>query len=223
GVRGGGGGGREPRRSGGGVGRAAGGGGEGAVWHPRGWLWVWRVEPLLLETTTRVASSRSDSARRTACGSVVSSTVSGTFAVRLITSGASDEPPIPHSTTWSSPAPRAWPASSASGPSSARETRGASSQPSLIAASAAAAGPHRPAAWAARPAATPSAASLPAAGPAPPRTPALRQATDPPGPPAGGPCTSPGSVIAAPAPLESSPAVPAKTRRTSTRPPPRAP
>src|SRR5262249_32708320 len=111
---------------------------------PRRWLSVSMVEPLLLETTTRVAASRSDSARRTVCGSVVSSTVSGTFAVRLITSGASDEPPIPHSTKWSSPAPRTSPASAASGPSNARDTRGASSQPSLIAASAAASGPHSP-------------------------------------------------------------------------------
>src|SRR5262249_58033217 len=122
-------------------------GGDGRRWgklfcYPRRWLSVSMVEPLLLETTTRVAASRSDSARRTVCGSVVSSTVSGTFAVRLITSGASDEPPIPHSTKWSSPAPRTSPASAASGPSNARAPRRASSQPSLIAASAAPSGPH---------------------------------------------------------------------------------
>src|SRR5262249_43813405 len=55
------------------------------------------------------------------------------------------------------------------------------------------------------------------------RTAALRPATGPPGPPTGGCFPAPGSVIAAPAPLESSRAIPARTRRTSTRPLPRAP
>ena len=65
----------------------------------RRWLSVSTVEPLLLDTTTSAVSRRSLSVAATWCGSVVSSTVNGTPALRLITSGARDEPPMPASTT----------------------------------------------------------------------------------------------------------------------------
>ncbi len=87
---------------------------------------------------------------------MVSSTVSGTPALRLITSAASDEPPIPDSTTWSRPSSRACAQSTETGPSRARELRGAVSQPSLAAASSAAAGPHSPGSFATSAAGTPS-------------------------------------------------------------------
>ena len=70
-----------------------------ACWYTRRWLSVSTVLPDLLATTTTVRSSRSARAARTWCGSVVSSTVSSTPSVRVMTSGASDEPPIPASTT----------------------------------------------------------------------------------------------------------------------------
>ena len=65
----------------------------------RRWLSVSIVAPLLLDTTTSVLSRRSLRVAATWCGSVVSSTVSGTPALRPITSGAREEPPIPASTT----------------------------------------------------------------------------------------------------------------------------
>src|SRR5262245_53439833 len=99
------------------------------------------VDPDLLETTTTVRSSRSARAERTWCGSVVSSTVSGTPRVRVITSGASDEPPMPASTTWSSPASCS--RRLARRGSSSRLARKVSTQPSRISASASASGPQR--------------------------------------------------------------------------------
>ncbi len=67
--------------------------------YARRWLSVSTVPPDFELTTTTVRDSRSSMAARTWPGSVVSSTVSSTPAVRVITSGASDEPPIPASTT----------------------------------------------------------------------------------------------------------------------------
>ena len=64
----------------------------------RRWLSVSTVEPDLLDTTTTVRS-RSVSAPRTTSGSEESSTTIGTPAVAQMTSGASDEPPMPQSTT----------------------------------------------------------------------------------------------------------------------------
>ena len=112
-----------------------------ACQYARRWLSVSTVEPDLLATTTTVRSSRSASAARTWPGSVVSSTVSGRPRVRVITSGASDEPPIPASTTWSRSASSA--VSSASCASSSRLRRWVSTQPSRTFASASASGPHR--------------------------------------------------------------------------------
>src|SRR5919197_87685 len=106
----------------------------------RRWLSVSTVPPLLLDTTTIVRSSRSPRTRATWCGSVVSSTVSGTPAVRVMTSGASDDPPMPASTTWSRP--RVAAPSSASRGSSARDVSGGPSRPSRLLASAVASGPH---------------------------------------------------------------------------------
>ena len=79
---------------------------ENACQYTRRWASVSTVDPDLLATTTTVRSSRSASAARTWCGSVVSSTVNATSRVRVMTSGASDEPPMPASTMWSSPARR---------------------------------------------------------------------------------------------------------------------
>ena len=64
----------------------------------RRWLSVSTVEPDLLDTTTTVRS-RSVSAPRTTSGSEESSTTIGTPAVAQMTSGASEEPPMPQSTT----------------------------------------------------------------------------------------------------------------------------
>ncbi len=67
--------------------------------YARRWLSVSIVPPDLLATTTMLRSSRSAIADRTMSGCDESSTVSGTPAVWQMTSGASDEPPMPQSTT----------------------------------------------------------------------------------------------------------------------------
>ena len=72
----------------------------------RRWPSVSAVAPDLSATTTAVRSRRSARAARTSCGSVVSSTRSGTPSVRVIASAASDGPPMPHSTTCSRPRAR---------------------------------------------------------------------------------------------------------------------
>ena len=64
----------------------------------RRWESVSSVEPDLEDTTMAVSASRSARAARTCSGSVLSSTVSSTPAVPAMTSGASEEPPMPHST-----------------------------------------------------------------------------------------------------------------------------
>ena len=83
------------------------------------------------------------SAAPTWCGSVLSRIVRSAPAVRVMTSGASDEPPIPASTTWSMPAAVSRSRSSRSWGSSASEDSGRSSQPRRTSASGCAAGPHR--------------------------------------------------------------------------------
>src|SRR3954453_19075490 len=113
-----------------------------AAMNARRWLSVSTVPPDF-ELTTTTVRSRSVMARATWPGSVVSRTTSGTPAVRQMTSGASDEPPMPQSTIRSRPREVSSARSSASPETSSRELPGRSSQPSRIAASLSAPGPHR--------------------------------------------------------------------------------
>ncbi len=123
----------------------------------RRWESVSTVEPDLEETTTAVR--RSDSSpisARTWPGSVVSRTLSPRSRVREMTSGARDEPPMPHSAMWSMPCSANSARSFASGSMSSLDFTKVSTQPSRIAASASASGPHRAASFAASLAGTPS-------------------------------------------------------------------
>src|SRR4051794_40221678 len=113
-----------------------------AEMNARRWLSVSTVPPDF-ELTTTTVRSRSVMARATWPGSVVSRTTRGTPAVRQMTSGASDEPPMPQSTIRSRPREVSSARSSASPETSSRELAGRSSQPSRIAASLSASGPHR--------------------------------------------------------------------------------
>src|SRR5664280_2199500 len=148
--------------------------------YTRRWLSVSRVPPLLLETTTTVRSIRSAIAVRTCPGSVVSRTVSSTPAVRVMTSGASDDPPMPASTTWSSPSAASSARSPRSRGSRARDELGRSSHPSRIEASAVASGPHSEKSLAVSEEASPSAtASSSTASRAPTIPPVVRTVTPP--------------------------------------------
>ena len=102
----------------------------------------------MLETTTTVRSSRSASASRTWSGLLESSTVSSTPYVAQITSGASEEPPMPQSTTWSTPASASSLRSAATSPTSGRDVRGRVTQDSRLADSSSASGPHSVASFA---------------------------------------------------------------------------
>ena len=108
----------------------------------RRWESVSTVEPDLLETTTTARSSRSARAVRTESGFEESSTVSSTPAVAQMTSGASDDPPIPHRTTWSTPRSARWPRKAATSPIRGRELRPRLTQERRVAASGSASGPH---------------------------------------------------------------------------------
>ncbi len=107
----------------------------------RRWLSVSIVPPLLLLTTATVRDRSPDKAARTWLGSVLSRVTSSAPSTAAITSGASEDPPMPASTTRSRPRARQVASSSASSGRVARERSGASSQPSRIEASACAAGP----------------------------------------------------------------------------------
>jgi hypothetical protein len=74
---------------------------------------------------------------------VVSSTTSGTFCVRVITSGASDEPPIPASTTRSTPSACSAVRRATSSGRSARDVSCNVVQERRMLASDSASGPHR--------------------------------------------------------------------------------
>src|SRR3954467_14643115 len=113
-----------------------------AAMNARRWLSVSTVPPDF-ELTATTVRSRWVMALATWPGSVVSRTTSGTPAVRQMTSGASDEPPMPQSTIRSRPREVSSARSSASPETSSRELAGRSSQPSRIAASLSASGPHR--------------------------------------------------------------------------------
>ena len=86
------------------------------------------VEPDLEETTTTVRSSRSASASRTWSGLLESSTVSSTPYDAQMTSGARDEPPMPQSTTWSTPASWSSLRSAETSPTRCRDVRGRPTQ-----------------------------------------------------------------------------------------------
>ncbi len=107
------------------------------------------VEPDLEAMTTTVCSRSSLRIAETICGSVVSHTTRSTPSFAVITSGASEEPPIPHSTMRVRPS-----ATSSSrrfriaGTSSSAVSKGLV-QPSRMAASDSASGPHRVGSWAA--------------------------------------------------------------------------
>ena len=107
----------------------------------RRWESVSTVEPDLLDTTTTVRS-RSTRAARTCPGSEESRTIRSTPAVAQMTSGASEDPPIPHRTTWSTPSERKCSRSAATSPTSGRDERGRPTQDSRTAASDSASGPH---------------------------------------------------------------------------------
>ena len=64
------------------------------------------VDPDFDDTTTTVVSMSVSTTRASCVGCVVSSTTRGTPSVRVITSGASEEPPMPHSTIRFSPRAR---------------------------------------------------------------------------------------------------------------------
>ena len=107
----------------------------------RRWLSVSTVPPDLLDTTTTVSASRSSSALRTKSGSDESTTVSSTPAAPQMTSGASDEPPMPQSATWGSPASRNSTWSAAISSTSGRDVSDRSTQASRLADSSSASGP----------------------------------------------------------------------------------
>ena len=147
--------------------------------YTRRWLSVSTVEPDLLETTTSVRSSRSASARSTGCGSVVSSTVSGTRGPADHLGGQRRAAhPAQHDVV----EPLLTCVAGEHGqraeqrPGRPRRVQPAQPDRRLPAAS----GPHSPGSLAASADGRPSAASLSAAGPATARTAALRQATDTP-------------------------------------------
>ena len=120
-----------------------------AAWNARRCESVSTVDPDLLDTTTTVRS-RSTRAARTMSGSEESSTTSGTPAVAQMTSGARDDPPMPHRTTRSTPSARKCSLSAAISPTSGRDDRGSPTQDRRIDASASASGPHSVASWANR-------------------------------------------------------------------------
>jgi hypothetical protein len=115
----------------------------------RFWLSVSTVPPDLLETTTTVRARSCSMAVRTKSGSEESRTTTSTPWHSQMTSGASEEPPIPHRTTRVSPRP--W-SSSRRARTSATRLREESARPtqaSRLPASSSAAGPHRVGSWAA--------------------------------------------------------------------------
>ena len=106
------------------------------------------VEPDFDETTSTVCvspppSASPSSAARTCPGEVESRMTSGTPAVCAMTSGASDDPPMPARTTRVTPFATSWARSASISATSGRETVTASTQPSRCDASASASGPHR--------------------------------------------------------------------------------
>ena len=115
----------------------------------RRWLSVSTVPPDLLDTTITVFDRSPSRARLTTLGSVESRTTSSTPAVRVMTSGASDEPPIPDSTIRSRPSDRRSACSASISASSGREVSCRSTQPSRIDASDSASGPQIVASFAA--------------------------------------------------------------------------
>ncbi len=112
-----------------------------ALTNVRRWLSVSTVPPDLLDTTMTVFDRSPASARPTTLGSVESRTTSSTPAVRVITSGASDEPPMPDRTTRSRPSDRKSACRASISASSGRDVSCRSTQPSRIEASCSASGP----------------------------------------------------------------------------------
>src|SRR5882757_558551 len=108
----------------------------------RRWLSVSTVPPDLDDTTIAVRVRSPASASATWPASVVSSTTSGTPAVAVITSGASDEPPMPASTIRSTPSPASSARSASISPTSGRELSCSVVQDSRMDASGWASGPH---------------------------------------------------------------------------------
>ena len=98
----------------------------------RFWESVSTVEPDFEETTTTVLVKSPSSACRICDGSVESRTSNSTPTVLVITSGASDEPPIPHSTTRVSPFALNSADKAVSSGISAKLFCAASTQPNLI-------------------------------------------------------------------------------------------
>ena len=126
----------------------------------RRWESVSSVEPDLEETTMAVVAILSLTAARTWSGSVLSRTVSSTPAVAVMTSGASDEPPMPHSTMWLTPSLRSSSRRAVISSSRGADTSGASTQPRRMADSASASAPHKVASFAKMREATWSATSV---------------------------------------------------------------
>ena len=119
------------------------------------------VPPDFDDTTSTVCSSPPDSASpsiadSTCAGEVESRTTNGTCAVRVMTSGASEEPPMPARTTRVTPRAMSPSRRARISPTSGRETETACSHPSRSEASASAAGPHSDESPAVRPDATSS-------------------------------------------------------------------
>ncbi len=101
------------------------------------------VEPDFEDTTSTVRERSVPIASAIWPESVVSTTSRGTPAVAQMTSGASEEPPMPASVTMSTPSARSSARSSAISASRPVELVGRSTQPSRREASGAAASPHR--------------------------------------------------------------------------------
>ena len=100
------------------------------------------VEPDFEDTTTTVLLKSPERAARTCEGSVESSTTSSLPAVLAITSGASDDPPMPHSTTLSRPCDASWARSCFRSGIRAKAFFAASTQPRRTADSSSASFPH---------------------------------------------------------------------------------
>ena len=112
-----------------------------ALTNTRRWLSVSTVPPDLLDTTITVRCRSPASARAITLGLVESSTTSSTPAVLVMTSGASDEPPMPASTIRSRPSDRRSASRASISASSGREVSCRSTQFSRIADSDSASGP----------------------------------------------------------------------------------
>ena len=100
------------------------------------------VEPDFDDTTTAVCSRSDSSTSATCSGLVESRTSSSIWAVRAITSGASDEPPIPHSTIRVTPFARNSSRAAVICAISGCDTSWAAVQPSRLLDSSTAASPH---------------------------------------------------------------------------------